>query len=260
MIRVKCPSCEKKLAMDDSKAGGIGTCPECGQKFRIPGTPPRSVEKKSAPAKTPDRNAPSPKTPEPRKQPAPRQEEVPTPEVPAKPRPEPSWDRADVTPYAVVKDPEPPPQAKKKRKVTDPEELEELLGFGYDKEYLRRRKKKLSKMKKSSGWSNVIIAAAIMLVVSAGLSVFAFLVRDYAYYVYFCMRMVGGIAGLVLRIRALTEGTRIGLLTLLPFADIYYGITRYQTAGVLLIIQYFGAITAILAFIADATNVPPTAK
>src|ERR1700730_9496342 len=45
MIRLQCPKCEKKLGVDDSKAGGVGVCPECGQKFRIPGKPAGSAEK-----------------------------------------------------------------------------------------------------------------------------------------------------------------------------------------------------------------------
>jgi hypothetical protein len=37
MIRLVCPKCEKKLGVDDSKAGYAVVCPRCGQKFRIPG-------------------------------------------------------------------------------------------------------------------------------------------------------------------------------------------------------------------------------
>src|SRR5205823_2105787 len=37
MIRLKCPKCKKKIALDDSRAGDVGKCPDCGQRFRIPG-------------------------------------------------------------------------------------------------------------------------------------------------------------------------------------------------------------------------------
>ena len=43
MIRLQCPKCETKLGVDDSKAGGVAVCPDCGQKFRIPGKPAASA-------------------------------------------------------------------------------------------------------------------------------------------------------------------------------------------------------------------------
>jgi uncharacterized Zn finger protein (UPF0148 family) len=36
MIRLKCPKCSFALALEDSKAGQVGLCTECGAKFRIP--------------------------------------------------------------------------------------------------------------------------------------------------------------------------------------------------------------------------------
>jgi hypothetical protein len=38
MIRVKCPNpkCRKDLGIDESKAGSLASCPNCGQKFRLP--------------------------------------------------------------------------------------------------------------------------------------------------------------------------------------------------------------------------------
>lgn len=45
MIRIKCPKCATALTVDDSAAGGVGECTDCGTKFRIPATkvtvPPR---------------------------------------------------------------------------------------------------------------------------------------------------------------------------------------------------------------------------
>jgi hypothetical protein len=36
MIRLTCSSCQKKLVVDDSKAGKSGKCPSCGSSIRIP--------------------------------------------------------------------------------------------------------------------------------------------------------------------------------------------------------------------------------
>jgi hypothetical protein len=36
MIRLACPSCSKKLAVEDSSAGSVCKCPSCANKFRVP--------------------------------------------------------------------------------------------------------------------------------------------------------------------------------------------------------------------------------
>jgi hypothetical protein len=36
MIRLACPSCSKKLAVEDSSAGSVCKCPACANKFRVP--------------------------------------------------------------------------------------------------------------------------------------------------------------------------------------------------------------------------------
>lgn len=51
MIRIQCPGCEKLLRVDDSRAGLVGACPACKQKFRIPGR--RADEPAESPAKGP---------------------------------------------------------------------------------------------------------------------------------------------------------------------------------------------------------------
>src|SRR5262245_10193320 len=38
MIRIKCPKCATALMVDDSSAGGVGECTDCGTRFRIPAT------------------------------------------------------------------------------------------------------------------------------------------------------------------------------------------------------------------------------
>src|SRR5439155_23920560 len=36
MIRIKCPKCATALMVEDSAAGGVGECTDCGTRFRIP--------------------------------------------------------------------------------------------------------------------------------------------------------------------------------------------------------------------------------
>jgi hypothetical protein len=57
MIRIKCPNakCAKELGIDESKAGGVGACPNCGTKFRIP-----SAAKIAAKAQQSKTGAPKP--------------------------------------------------------------------------------------------------------------------------------------------------------------------------------------------------------
>jgi DNA-directed RNA polymerase subunit M/transcription elongation factor TFIIS len=42
MIRIKCPKCAASLALEDSEAGGVGECTECGAKFRVPAAKAKS--------------------------------------------------------------------------------------------------------------------------------------------------------------------------------------------------------------------------
>lgn len=48
MIRLTCPSCKTKLAVDDSKAGKSGKCPGCKSPLRIPDSPERQMAAASA--------------------------------------------------------------------------------------------------------------------------------------------------------------------------------------------------------------------
>jgi len=40
VIRLACPSCSKKLAVEDSSAGSVCKCPSCANKFRVPDAAP----------------------------------------------------------------------------------------------------------------------------------------------------------------------------------------------------------------------------
>jgi predicted nucleic acid-binding Zn-ribbon protein len=61
MIRIKCPNtkCGKELGIDESKAGAVGACPNCGQKFRIPAAS-KTAAKTPAKDATPPKPAPKP--------------------------------------------------------------------------------------------------------------------------------------------------------------------------------------------------------
>lgn len=72
MIRIKCPNakCGKDLGVDESKAGAVGACPNCGQKFRIPSAAAKVASK--TPAKQPvtakeSTSKPAAKKPDPNK-------------------------------------------------------------------------------------------------------------------------------------------------------------------------------------------------
>jgi hypothetical protein len=49
MIRIRCPKCSERLALDDADAGRVGECPECTSRFRIP------VPRQQAVVEAPDR-------------------------------------------------------------------------------------------------------------------------------------------------------------------------------------------------------------
>jgi DNA-directed RNA polymerase subunit RPC12/RpoP len=118
MIRLSCPMCGKKLAVDESRAGTVGACPECRHKIRIPGTPPARA---TAPASARESKAAKKTAPKEERQP-------PTPvQAPVK-SPEESWRKADSTPYAFKEDTKPPP----------PPEFGKRRGVDYEMEFARR--------------------------------------------------------------------------------------------------------------------------
>jgi hypothetical protein len=64
MIQVACPKCQKVLPLDESLAGGVGQCPYCTQRFRVPTLPPKPGDGKAAPRPGPE-PCPSPPRPSP---------------------------------------------------------------------------------------------------------------------------------------------------------------------------------------------------
>jgi hypothetical protein len=62
MIQVACPKCQKVLPLDESLAGGVGQCPHCTQRFRVPTLPPKPGDGKAAPRQGPEpRPSPPPR-------------------------------------------------------------------------------------------------------------------------------------------------------------------------------------------------------
>jgi hypothetical protein len=138
MIRLTCPNCERKLSVDESKAGAIGACPGCGHKIKIPGGPP-ARGKASAGASTPP----------PSKKSAP-QAEKPVPQPPVAPvkSPEESWRRVDNTPYAFQKEPEPAQAPELQKRRGRPGKGEPGgIDYGPDRGYERRKRGKEKKSK-----------------------------------------------------------------------------------------------------------------
>jgi hypothetical protein len=204
MIRVSCPKCQKKLGLDDSKAGGVGVCPGCGAKFRVPkpaasGTGPAAPSKKpSAPAKDVGIRAGA------------KAEAKAKPTPPAAPPPkQASADDDDgAIPYLVVKNPTPPPEPKKRRKQMSDDEIDEI---GVDKEYLKKRKKK-KKERESSGMSGSLIAAVALLVIWIGMSLLVWLKPDAVLIPIWFGRVVAFIGWVWLLILAFDEGFLFALL------------------------------------------------
>jgi hypothetical protein len=154
MIRIKCPKCEKNLAVDDSKAGGIAVCPGCKQRFRIPGA---RTEKPARPEGIQAR------PPAPKKEPA---ADAPRPPARKALRPEESWEREDSSPYVIEKEPEPP--VRKRRRIPDDEDEEDD-----EEDYVRRPvKRKKKKKKRSSGLSGELLpGVSVYMALMGGLAI-----------------------------------------------------------------------------------------
>src|SRR5262245_5777027 len=45
MIHLRCPGCKRVMTVDDSKAGKIGRCLQCNQKFQVPANIPQPPER-----------------------------------------------------------------------------------------------------------------------------------------------------------------------------------------------------------------------
>jgi len=236
MIRFKCPKCEKRLQVDDSKAGGNGVCPQCGEKFRIPGDT----------AKTPDRPKPSESKKPPSKHPAgPGREAAIQPAQKSTPRPEESWERRDSTPYAVQKQAErdeDPLDKYRPRPKYDGDAVESE--FAFDRDYSKKRKKKKEHEAARLGRIQTIVLGVGLVVVGVGLVLFAYFVKDYELVPRTLAGLIAGGGFIGLLLAAQEEGTAPLLLCLfVPFYNIYFAITHWKSAGKYLLMAYIGDAT-----------------
>jgi len=224
MIRVKCPKCEKTLSIDDSKAGGVGSCPGCGQKFRIPGV---KAEKSAAPRPSQTKAAVR------RDRPAPSKVANPKSPKPAASPPKEAWEEEDSSPYTMEKPIEQPVSLIKQRLDEEDEGYDDLDDMGLDPEYVRRRKAKKRKHDDAvlflgaSHFATLIIGLFIVWIVLGTVTFFVPLVAVGFY-------IVGSMVGLAAFIWFLVvafqdDGALPGLLCIfLPFYWLYYLITHWE--------------------------------
>ncbi len=130
MIRAKCPKCASPISLPESQAGATGSCPQCGQKFRV-------SAKQSAP---------------PRGQPARADDDV----QPFAMMPPP--DRPLPPPLS-----EPP----RRREDEDLEEVESDDGADTPRPKKRKKKKKKSAGVGMTGWHAALIALGVLVVLGA---------------------------------------------------------------------------------------------
>jgi hypothetical protein len=141
MIRVKCPKCASPVSVADADAGGVGSCPRCGQKFRVPTSKPPPMTPPSGRARPSGSHATAPttqRTPRPPAATAPARSPVagPTPSDPAYAEdgePALSAQERRRKPEAVPEDqaedrPERPARRKKKKKKK-PDDLRLIPGL-----------------------------------------------------------------------------------------------------------------------------------
>jgi DNA-directed RNA polymerase subunit RPC12/RpoP len=219
MLRFKCPKCEKKLQVDESKAGGTATCPECGQRFRIPGSPPQASQ--SSPASEPRESAAR----------NPKKEAL-QPAQKAGSRPEEPWEREGSAPYQVQKDQEreEDPLDKYRPKVRyDAKADFEESDFAFDREYSSKKKKKREKELARLARIQTIAIGVIAFLAGVGFVVLA-------YFQWITIARIG--AGLISSIgyiailkAAEKEGTSQVLLCMAPFGNIAFVLSHWKQSG-----------------------------
>jgi len=224
MIRVKCPKCEKTLSVDDSKAGGVGSCPACGQRFRIPGV---KAEKSAAPRPSQTKAAVR------RDRPAPSKVANPKSPKPAARPPKEAWEEEDSSPYTMENPIEQPVSLIKQRLDDEDDGYADLDDMGLDPEYVRRRKAKKRKQDEAvlflgaSHFATLIIGLFIVWIVLGTLTFF--LPK-----VVYGFDMVGVLVWLAASVWFLVvafqdDGAAGGLLCMfVPFYGFYYLIAHWE--------------------------------
>ncbi|HMC88689.1 MAG TPA: hypothetical protein VKI17_04035 [Gemmataceae bacterium] len=211
MIRMQCPKCEKKLGVSDSLAGGVGTCPECGQKFRIPGKPVAEASAGAAPA---------------RKQTVPAKQGS---KLPAQPsRPKEAWEEEDSSPYKVHDTLEHGEDAKK-------------LEYGVDKEYVKKlERKRVDDAKKE--FRTFIGLIALLLFIGAAVNCLQLIMEDLVYVPVGLGLAIFLVGTGMLASLGFHKDFLQALLVILPGYDIFYTVTHFQDARNALVIKYIGAL------------------
>jgi hypothetical protein len=266
MIRVSCPKCQKKLGLVDALAGGVGVCPACGAKFRVPKVTAPAAGKPTAPPKS--SGAAKPVVPikevgiksvvpikaQPTAKDSGFKPGVPPPVSPDKPLPEDDDD--DVGSYEVVKDPEPPPEPKKKRRKMEQDEIEEI---GVDKEYLRRKKRKTKKKSSEMGMGGSLWAGIGMCVCWVALGILTWFVPQ-AGIVMLGFGALAAFAGSIwFLVVAFQESVQWGLLCLfVPFASLVFVVKYYDRALVPFIVQLVGSFIILTAIVTVGLKVIST--
>jgi hypothetical protein len=224
MIRLQCPKCEKKLGVDDSKAGGVGVCPECGQKFRIPGKPPPSNK------------------PNPNKGAAPRrQATAPAKQAAAKPaappsRPKEAWEEEDSSPYEV-------------KGVEERGEDAVKVEYGIDKDYEKKvaRKQKEDEKQEFRAFLGLM---AIMIVIGIVLNCLWLIMPELIWApigIGFLIMITGTI---MLLVQAFKQDVLSFLLMFfVPFYDIYFTVMHWQDARNAFALRWIGLIIYFAGFL-----------
>ena len=221
MIRVQCPKCDKKLALDDSKAGGVGACPACGQRFRVPGTRAQTPDTPNADkvrATGPARHAnkATAKQRPAAKQTAPQQ-------PPARPK-EP-WEEEDSSPYAVREEPESDDKPK--------------VEYGIDKDYEKKveRKQREEEHKETRGFIGLIFVLIFLWIL---MGVMPFIMTELMW-VTIGLGWLLNLAGFIMFVTAgFRESLGQGLLMFVPFYHIYFAIMHWKDTRNALVILYIG--------------------
>jgi hypothetical protein len=176
MIRIKCPKCANSLSIPDAQGGGVGACPKCGQKFRVP-----AAATKSADPSAPDDGPPSRPTSAKNVASAPKSNRIQAVDAPASrgakssPRQRPADEEA-AQGYGVgpAHETAPPPKSiEKKRPVEDDlagrEEQEEDLQATTPRRKKRKRKKKQESAGPKAAHIGLIVAGLFVVAAATGL-------------------------------------------------------------------------------------------
>jgi hypothetical protein len=234
MIRVQCPKCDKKLALDDSKAGGVGACPACGQRFRVPGTRSQTPDTPNADkvrASGPSRQADAKKSVTAKQRPAAKQT---APQQPPARSKEP-WEEEDSSPYAVREEPESDNRPK--------------VEYGIDKDYEKKveRKQQEEEQKETRGFIGLIFVLIFLWIL---MGVMPFIMTELMWVTIGLGQILSFTGGVMLLVAAFRESLGQGLLVLfVPFYHIYFAIMHWKDTRNALVIMYIGSFINITGLI-----------